>query len=122
MEIEQENNIKALQKASRELLVKIEKSNEISKPSQSIIDIPKSTATSPVPVSIPVVASTPSSPSSSIEGMSSSENKAFDAGLLIAFPVIVATLGFFFFFPFLRENLASSLPPLPSVEEMMSNN
>ena len=119
MEIEQENNIKALQKASRDLLVKIEKENS-SKPSQNAITIPTPAPIS-TPISKPVVISSPSSSSSSSEGMSSSESKAFDAGLLIAFPVIVATLGFFFFFPFLRENLASSLPPLPTVEEMMRN-
>ena len=108
-QVEQEKNVVALQMASREFLSKIEKSNENSKQTQtSAINLIKEEA----PISAPVVP---------LEGISSSENMAFDAGLLIAFPVIVATLGLFFFFPFIRENLATSLPPLPSVEEMMQN-
>jgi len=120
-QVEQEKNVIALQKASREFLSKLEKSNENSKQTQtSAINLIKEEA----PISAPVVPTSPSSSSSSssLEGISSSENMAFDAGLLIAFPVIVATLGLFFFFPFIRENLATSLPPLPSVEEMMQNN
>jgi hypothetical protein len=38
---------------------------------------------------------------------------AFDAGLLIAFPVIVATLMLFFLFPFLGPEFAKNLPPVP---------
>jgi len=115
-QVEQEKNVVALQKASREFVTNLEKSNENSKQAPaSVVNSIKEAA--------PVVPSlSPSSSSSSpLEGISSAENKAFDAGLLIAFPVIVATLGLFFFFPFIRENLASSLPPLPSVEEMMQN-
>ena len=122
VQIEQEKNVIALQKASREFLSKLEKSNENSKQSQtSVVDAIKQAAPIPIPVPVVPSPSSPSSSSSSAEGISSSENKAFDAGLLIAFPVIVATLGLFFFFPFIRENLATSLPPLPSVEEMMQN-
>ena len=118
-QVEQEKNVVALQKASREFVTKLEKSNENSKQApESVVNSVKEAA----PISLPVVPSSSSSSSSSpLEGISSAENKAFDAGLLIAFPVIVATLGLFFFFPFIRENLASSLPPLPSVEEMMQN-
>ena len=32
---------------------------------------------------------------------------AFDYGLLLAFPVMIATLGFFFFFPFIAPQLAA---------------
>ena len=121
-QVEQEKNVVALQKASREFVTKLEKLNENSKQAPaSVVNSIKEAA----PISVAVVPSlSPSSSSSSsspLEGISSAENKAFDAGLLIAFPVIVATLGLFFFFPFIRENLASSLPPLPSVEEMMQN-
>ena len=38
---------------------------------------------------------------------------SFDVGLLIAFPIIVATLGFFFLFPLIGPQLASTLPPVP---------
>jgi hypothetical protein len=38
----------------------------------------------------------------------------FDIGLLIAFPVIVGTLGFFFLFPILGPQLAANLPPVPT--------
>ena len=37
----------------------------------------------------------------------------FDVGLLIAFPIIVGTLGFFFLFPILGPQLAANLPPVP---------
>lgn len=37
----------------------------------------------------------------------------FDIGLLIAFPIIVGTLGFFFLFPILGPQFAASLPPVP---------
>eukprot|EP00596_Hydrurales_sp_CCMP1899_P006176 CAMPEP_0119045306 /NCGR_PEP_ID=MMETSP1177-20130426/38823_1 /TAXON_ID=2985 /ORGANISM="Ochromonas sp, Strain CCMP1899" /LENGTH=206 /DNA_ID=CAMNT_0007016843 /DNA_START=45 /DNA_END=665 /DNA_ORIENTATION=- len=37
----------------------------------------------------------------------------FDVGLLIAFPVIVATLGFFFLFPLIGPQLSATLPPVP---------
>lgn len=41
----------------------------------------------------------------------SSAGSGFDIGLLIAFPVIVGTLGLFFVFPLLIESLNKSLPP-----------
>lgn len=41
----------------------------------------------------------------------SSAGTGFDIGLLIAFPVIVATLGLFFVFPLLTDSLSKSLPP-----------
>ena len=39
----------------------------------------------------------------------------FDVGLLIAFPIIVATLGFFFLFPLIGPQLAATLPPVPAM-------
>ncbi len=41
----------------------------------------------------------------------SSAGTGFDIGLLIAFPVIVATLGLFFVFPLLTDSLSKTLPP-----------
>ena len=41
----------------------------------------------------------------------SSAGSGFDIGLLIAFPVIVGTLGLFFVFPLLTDSLNKSLPP-----------
>ena len=35
---------------------------------------------------------------------------AFDYGLLIAFPVMIGTLGFFFFFPYIAPQLAAQFP------------
>lgn len=46
-------------------------------------------------------------------GMSKSESGAFDVGLLIAFPIIIGTLGLFFVFPLIRDQIATSLPPVP---------
>jgi hypothetical protein len=40
---------------------------------------------------------------------------SFDVGLLIAFPIIVATLGFFFLFPLIGPQLAQTLPPVPKM-------
>lgn len=40
---------------------------------------------------------------------------SFDVGLLIAFPIIVATLGFFFLFPLIGPQLAQTLPPVPTM-------
>lgn len=40
---------------------------------------------------------------------------SFDVGLLIAFPIIVATLGFFFLFPLIGPQLAATLPPVPKM-------
>ena len=122
IQIEQENNIKALQKASREFLLKLETANQNSKPTpiSAILEPTKQVIITTPTVSTTAVSIPPVSKSTA-EGMSSSESKAFDAGLLVAFPFIVATLGLFLFFPFLRDNLTSLLPPLPSVEEMMKN-
>jgi hypothetical protein len=41
----------------------------------------------------------------------SSAGSGFDVGLLIAFPVIVGTLGLFFVFPLLIDSLSKTLPP-----------
>ena len=55
--------------------------------------------------------------SSSSSGSSSGGNQAvqatsgFDIGLLIAFPIIVGTLGFFFLFPILGPELAKVISP-----------
>ena len=38
---------------------------------------------------------------------------SFDVGLLIAFPIMIATLGFFFLFPLIGPQFASTLPPVP---------
>jgi hypothetical protein len=57
----------------------------------------------PAPVSEPIGASTKISAGTS----------GFDIGLLIAFPIIVGTLGFFFLFPILGPQLADKLPPVP---------
>ena len=121
IQIEQENNIKALQKASREFLLKLETANQNGKPPISAIMEPTKQVIITTPTVSTTAVSIPPVSKSTAEGISSSENKAFDAGLLVAFPFIVATLGLFLFFPFLRDNLTSSLPPLPSVEEMMKN-
>lgn len=58
-------------------------------------------------VSKPPSSSAPSStqPNKPI-ALSSSEGTGFDLGLLIAFPVIVGTLGLFFVFPFIGESLS----------------
>jgi hypothetical protein len=118
VQIEEEKNVLALKKASRDFLEKLEKSNENSKASSNSMMNVIQQSTS-VPAQAPVVVSSPPvSSKSAVEGKSTAENKAFDAGLLIAGPVIFATLGLFFFFPFLRDNLASSLPPLPDISEM----
>lgn len=42
--------------------------------------------------------------------LSSAGGGAFDAGLLIAFPVIVGTLFLFFVFPFVGPQLAQNFP------------
>ena len=49
-------------------------------------------------------------------GISSAQGFAgqtFDAGLIIAFPVIVGTLALFFIFPLIKDQLGASLPPVP---------
>ena len=38
------------------------------------------------------------------------EKGAFDIGLLIAFPIMIGTLGFFLFFPYLAPQLAANSP------------
>jgi hypothetical protein len=38
------------------------------------------------------------------------EKGAFDIGLLIAFPIMVGTLGFFLFFPYIAPQLAANSP------------
>lgn len=43
----------------------------------------------------------------------SAGSSGFDLGLLIAFPVIIGTLGLFFVFPFVGERLAGGSGPLP---------
>ena len=49
-----------------------------------------------------------SSPSSNL---SANKNSAFDAGLLVMFPIMIITLGLFFVFPVIAPYLASQLPP-----------
>ena len=44
-------------------------------------------------------------------GMTSANSGAFDFGLLLAFPVIVGTLGLFFVFPLIKDQIALNLPP-----------
>ena len=43
-------------------------------------------------------------------GLSANQNSAFDVGLLIAFPLLIGTQGFFIFFPLIGEKLANSIP------------
>ena len=38
------------------------------------------------------------------------EKGAFDIGLLIAFPIMIGTLGFFLFFPYIAPQLAANSP------------
>ena len=49
--------------------------------------------------------------------LSKQGNTGFDIGLLIAFPIIIGTLGFFFFFPFLSADFAKGLPPVPMTRD-----
>lgn len=61
---------------------------------------------------------TPAAPSSAnvANGMSTAQGLAgqtFDFGLLIAFPVIIGTLALFFIFPLIKDQIGSSLPPVP---------
>ena len=59
-----------------------------------------------------VPASVPTAPAGMGEAMSTG-GQAFDFGLIIAFPVIIATLGLFFVFPLIRDQIAAGLPPVP---------
>jgi len=56
-----------------------------------------------------------SSPSSSEDSFAlSAGNDAFDIGLLIAAPIIIGTLGLFFIFPLIKDQLAANLPMPPT--------
>lgn len=50
-------------------------------------------------------------PTSSNQGyLTANQNTAFDAGLLVMFPIIILTLGIFLVFPLLAPQFASTLP------------
>lgn len=71
----------------------------------------------PAPVAaaiIPAVSATVSAPKTDLTKLSVGTD-SFDVGLLIAFPIIVATLGFFFLFPLIGPQLAQTLPPVPKM-------
>lgn len=57
-----------------------------------------------------VVASNTNASKSNV-ALTDGETSAFDVGLFIAFPVILATLGLFFIFPLIKDQLAVNLPP-----------
>lgn len=61
--------------------------------------------TKPVPPSAPKSNQGSSNPIA----LSSSEATGFDYGLLVAFPVMIGTLGFFFLFPFIGETLSQGV-------------
>lgn len=60
----------------------------------------------PQPVS-PVI------PSNNLSAAQGVAGQTFDFGLIIAFPVIIGTLALFFIFPLIKDQLGSSLPPVP---------
>jgi len=79
-------------------------------------------STAPKTASTQVASSTlPTTPAASssvnvASGMSTAQGLAgqtFDFGLLIAFPVIIGTLALFFIFPLIKDQIGSSLPPVP---------
>ena len=81
----------------------------------------KAEAAKQVAVSVPVAAAiiptasaTVSAPKTDLTKLSVGTD-SFDVGLLIAFPIIVATLGFFFLFPLIGPQLAQTLPPVPKM-------
>jgi hypothetical protein len=68
----------------------------------------------------PIASSSPSKasavPAAATGGISTAQGFAgqtFDAGLIIAFPVIVGTLALFFIFPLIKDQIAAGLPPVP---------
>ena len=63
---------------------------------------------------IPAASATVSAPKTDLTKLSVGTD-SFDVGLLIAFPIIVATLGFFFLFPLIGPQLAQTLPPVPKM-------
>jgi hypothetical protein len=68
-------------------------------------------APAPAPVSTAVAPVSAENAKSSI----STGTSGFDIGLLLAFPIIIGTLGFFFLFPILGPQIATQLPPVPTM-------
>lgn len=62
------------------------------------------------------VTPTPAFAKSSQLSLTSNESSGFDIGLLIAFPLMIGTLGFFLFFPFIGEILSASSSTNVSVQ------
>lgn len=83
----------------------------------------KESTQSTVPLEPPVTAATevsskqvsitptPTTPTTVSTAMSNKESKAFDVGLLIAFPIMIGTLALFFVFPLMKDQIAANLPP-----------
>ena len=113
-EADEKKQISAILKRSRELHVECEKSFAVK-------NIPP--PPTPKPVAAIVTAVTPVSTAVVTKGAVAAEPKTidmlsnlgggFDIGLYLAFPVMIATLAFFFLFPFLRDSIGPSLPPVP---------
>jgi len=60
-----------------------------------------------------VSAVAPAAASGGISTAQGFAGQTFDAGLIIAFPVIVGTLALFFIFPLIKDQIAAGLPPVP---------
>lgn len=71
-------------------------------------------AATPAPKAVAVSSATIPAPKTDLTKLSVGTD-SFDVGLLIAFPIIVATLGFFFLFPLIGPQLAQTLPPVPTM-------
>lgn len=71
-------------------------------------------AATPASKAVAVSSATISAPKTDLTKLSVGTD-SFDVGLLIAFPIIVATLGFFFLFPLIGPQLAQTLPPVPTM-------
>ncbi len=69
-----------------------------------------SEATSAVNPFVSVLSPSVSAASRTSSVVPAQRKSGFDVGLILAFPVIVATLAFFFFFPFIGETLSKTFP------------
>lgn len=71
----------------------------------------KSVKIEPAESPLKAVVASNTNASKSNAALTDGETSAFDVGLFIAFPVILATLGLFFIFPLIKDQLAVNLPP-----------
>lgn len=116
-ESEEKEQIAAVLKKSRDLHNDSEKTltSEITPPPTAPAPKPTPVVTASSVSAVSSVSTAVVKPAAAVPAADNLSNVggSFDIGLYLAFPIMIATLAFFFLFPFLRDSIGSSLPPVP---------